>query len=577
MIQHPNLGEVKTMKNKLFRKGIVVGIIILFFGANGIQSNDKITLQNYGQPDTVYVDDDFNESTPGWGYDHFDNIRDGITVMNESGTVYVFNGTYTEDLGPNLEYVRIEKSLNLFGESREHTIINCPSGDTGVWINTAHFNISGFTVVGANNPIQIGIYGQVGCNNVRIEDCIIHSFGEGIAFRYNTHNITITNCIAYDNTRNGGIALHENQENGIKDFEISRCTCYSNSNGIYIVNNSLNGIIYHNNLFNNSFNAVDNSGHIWNKSYPTCGNFWGDYGGDDLYSGPNQDVPGPDGIGDIPYEIPCEHGIDYYPLMNPFEQYHMLYISAPPEVDEGELFNVVVTSIGGPVVPDVAVGFNDEFKLTDSDGRVYFTAPQVGEDTYYEITATKEGYTGDNESILIEDKLIFFKYAFLLGRLDNLITEEEIITFEAVNIRAITFFPFTYNHYKSKELITISKYYFGLVGARFIAAFCGLSYRPSIISMNILSWDNISNKIVWLVSGVKGNPIGINDVETILINKTGQPQPDAEITFNDTTDPGRISPGDTFTVIAPSDGNYTFLLTHKLTGETVFKSVLTHY
>ncbi len=95
--------------------------------------------------------------------------------------------------------------------------------------------------------------------------------------------------------------------------------------------------------------------------------------------------------------------------------------------------------------------------------------------------------------------------------------------------------------------------------------------------MNILSWDNISNKIVWLVSGVKGNPIGINDVETILINKTGQPQPDAEITFNDTTDPGRISPGDTFTVIAPSDGNYTFLLTHKLTGETVFKSVLTHY
>jgi len=41
----------------------------------------------------VYVDDDYNESTPGWGYDHFDSIQDGVDAVDEGGTVYVYIGT----------------------------------------------------------------------------------------------------------------------------------------------------------------------------------------------------------------------------------------------------------------------------------------------------------------------------------------------------------------------------------------------------------------------------------------------------------------------------------------------------
>lgn len=64
------------------------------------------------------------------------------------------------------------------------------------------------------------------------------------------------------------------------------------------------------------------------------------------------------------------------------------------------------------------------------------------------------------------------KTSFILGRITNLVTEDDVITFEAVNIRAIKFFPFSFNPYTSGETITISKDYIGLVGTRFIFALC---------------------------------------------------------------------------------------------------------
>ena len=95
--------------------------------------------------------------------------------------------------------------------------------------------------------------------------------------------------------------------------------------------------------------------------------------------------------------------------------------------------------------------------------------------------------------------------------------------------------------------------------------------------MNIFDRDNSTNTIIWLVSEVEGNTLRTKDVETMLLNESGQPQPDAEITFNELTGTGYINPGDTFTVVAPSDGNYVFLSIHELTGATIFKSALTHY
>ena len=581
------------MKKNVVRKGLVLGIIVLFVGAGVIPS----TIGSF-EKKTVFT----NSNSRGYIQNLIDNASNGDTI-------YIPNGTYYEN-------IIINKPISLIGEDKDTTIIYGNGSTDVVDISVDWINISGFTIrnsglgwheacirIDSNyNTISnciftdcydglylINVYSSIIKNNL-----FVASLNNSIELFSSNNNILLRNVI---NNSLQGVALWSSSNNTISNNIMS-----NNYDGIYFINsrnntiidnnitsnnhhgisfssssNSNNNIIYHNNFINNAQNAYDIETNTWDNGYPFGGNYWGDYAGDDLYSGPNQDIPGSDGIGDTPYNISGGDNLDRYPLMHPFELYYILNISAPSEVNEGELFNVIVTSIGGTVIPDAIVEFNDELKLTDSDGRVYFTAPQVGADTYYNITVIKEGHTGDTDTILVKDVPDEFVSTFIFGRLDDLTTAGEIITLEALNIRAITFFPFTFNHYVSGELITISKDYFGLVGARFIFAFCGLSYESSKISMNMFASDNSTNTIIWLVSDVEGNPVETKDVEMILLNESGEPQTDAEITFNEVTGEGYINPGDTFTVVAPSDGYYVFMLTHKISGATIYKSSLTHY
>ncbi len=522
--------------------------------------NDSEILNLYTNPGdspvVVYVDDDYNETTPGWGYDHFNKIQYGVDAVNESGTVYVYNGTYNE-------WVNITKTIELHGEDRDNTIID-GTGLTYCLQALYPANNIVITNLTTQNSQSIGVY--VSASN-SIIDNVTSCWNTNYGFypREYASNVVIKNCLGHNNTR--GIF-----DKGTDGLEVYGCTFRNNTDyGMNTYTETTNIYIHHNNFISNGVNAEDVS---------DGSNLW-DYNYYDDYSGIDADG---DGIGDTPYDIEGSAGEqDLHPLMHHFELYYILNITAPSEVNEGELFNVFVTSIGGPVVPLATVEFNDELKLTDSDGRAYFIAPLVGEDTYYEITATKDGYTSDTETVLVKDVPVEFVSTFIFGRIDNLTTGGDVITFEAVNIRCMTFFPFTFNGYTSGELITISKNPKGFVGALFgvqlIFAFCGLAYQPSTstISMNKFSQDDFANTVIWLVSGVEGPPVETKDVEMILLNESGQPQPDAEITFNEVNVEGYINPGDTFTVVAPSDGYYVFMLTHKISGATIYKGSLTHY
>lgn len=94
-------------------------------------------------PDDVYVDDDFNPSTPGWNVTAFKTIQDGVDEVAVGGTVHVHNGTYIEN-------VVISKSLDMIGNSSTNTTIAPPWNNPYIAIRvngSSVANISGFSIV----------------------------------------------------------------------------------------------------------------------------------------------------------------------------------------------------------------------------------------------------------------------------------------------------------------------------------------------------------------------------------------------------------------------------------------------
>lgn len=83
---------------------------------------------------------------------------------------------------------------------------------------------------------------------------------------------------------------------------------------------STNVSVFHNNFVDNLLSHAFDDGaseYSWDDGYPSGGNYWSDYTGIDAYSGPNQDQPGSDSIGDTPYVIDSDSQ-DNYPLVHPF-------------------------------------------------------------------------------------------------------------------------------------------------------------------------------------------------------------------------------------------------------------------
>ena len=80
---------------------------------------------------------------------------------------------------------------------------------------------------------------------------------------------------------------------------------------------------------------------------------------------------------------------------------NQLIISSLSEVNEGESFEVTVKADGIPI-KEVSVIFNDQELLTDANGVVEFTAPDVNEDSEYTIVASKQGYESYSKKIIVD-------------------------------------------------------------------------------------------------------------------------------------------------------------------------------
>jgi parallel beta-helix repeat protein len=121
---------------------------------------------------------------------------------------------------------------------------------------------------------------------------------------------------------------------------ISKNNVTNNYYGIGLLRSSNNNCIHHNNFINNAPKVyIADSINQWDDGYPSGGNYWSDYVGVDVRSGPGQDLPGSDGLGDTPYVIDAGNR-DRYPLMNPY--------GAPPSPTYSL---TITTTVGGTTDP----------------------------------------------------------------------------------------------------------------------------------------------------------------------------------------------------------------------------------
>ena len=197
----------------------------------------------------LYVDDDYNSSTPGWGVDCFNIIQDAINAASDGDTIFVYGGEYTKK-------IVIDKSITLEGENKDITIINVSYNknvDESIYVTKNLVKISGFTIRFSEENKTDGFSSHTSytglileSNNNQISNNIIKEFNLGIICSGDENNISNNKIFL-----NGNGITSYGDENNISNNEI-----FSNRLGITVGFigswSAIDGdTIYKNNIFLN--------------------------------------------------------------------------------------------------------------------------------------------------------------------------------------------------------------------------------------------------------------------------------------------------------------------------------------
>lgn len=186
-------------KKPLISKWSTVGVILLFVGIAYAPAMAQFTeKQSISRGTWLYV----GGSGPG----NYSTIQSAINHANDSDTVYVFPGLYTENVVAN-------KSIILMGADKNTTIIDANNTGSCISLISRDVRVSGFTVQHSGDTENArfhdsGILSHFGSNDFNhvISDNIIKENHDGIYY-WGAQNITISYNIIKDNRRNG-IDLH---------------------------------------------------------------------------------------------------------------------------------------------------------------------------------------------------------------------------------------------------------------------------------------------------------------------------------------------------------------------------------
>jgi parallel beta-helix repeat protein len=271
------------------------------------------------------------------------NTITGNTITN-NGDGLLLDSSSNNSVAENSITANRDDGVDLSSSSNTSIVGNTitSNGFDGVYLSySSNTTIAGNTMTTSN---WYGIDLEYSTNISIAGNTITINNYYGVYLHYSSNNSIVADNITISF---GGVYLSSSSDNSIAGNNIAN----NGNDGGLLLDSSSNNSIYHNNFLNNTVQAiiVTTASNTWDNGYPSGGNYWSDYTGADLYSGPYQNESGSDGIGDTPYVIDANNG-DHYPLMNPWVPYEngTIYICADGSVDpsgapilrEGDLYTL---------------------------------------------------------------------------------------------------------------------------------------------------------------------------------------------------------------------------------------------
>jgi len=303
-------GNNKIRKNEIYSNN--TGIFLEYSSNNTVTENNIIA--NIGHPNT------------GYGIFLYFGAHNNIITNNTfdlNGLVayFAYNNKVESNTVNGKPLVYLENVSNyIVGDAGQVVAINCDSITiegfdlSNSSVGVEFFNTSNSKIISniiTNNLNGIYLTGSSSNNIINDNNITLNNRGIYLGGWGYLKNITITkNNISNNNI---GLRISGSSNNHIIDNKIASNTeC-----GMYFWWDAKDSLIYHDNFLNNSTQICCGyygcGRNFFDNGYSSGGNYWSDYTGVDLYSGPNQDQPGSDGIGDTPYTF--YGGQDRYPFI----------------------------------------------------------------------------------------------------------------------------------------------------------------------------------------------------------------------------------------------------------------------
>jgi len=244
---------------------ILLIFVICFSSFHLVKDIEKC---NASSEPKFYVDDDYDNRTSEWQRYKFDRIQDAINsdLCSSGDRIIVLNGTYFEN-------IIVNKSVDIFGEDRENTIIDGGSNGNVITVNSTNVDISSFKIQKSGSEVNdAGI--MVNADNCRIVDNIIMNCKNGI-FINSSNTVTLsynkitenTNAIFLESSCNTNTISYNTIESNLGEGIFLNSTCdsnimsdnniYSNNyNGIYLHDHCNQNVISGNNIYSNSETGI---------------------------------------------------------------------------------------------------------------------------------------------------------------------------------------------------------------------------------------------------------------------------------------------------------------------------------